>query len=320
MTQPIVSGQTSPRSPQTFANKNSTVVLVGEVLADIFPDRAVLGGAPFNAACHLQAFGQHPVLITRLGEDALRDEVMNAMNQKGLDTLGVQFDKHYPTGQVRVHIEEGGHRFEILPTQAYDFIHPGVARLTLLSTHPALVYFGTLAQRHTVSRQALKTLLRGAQSARFLDINLRPPWYDQKTLTHSLQYAEIVKLNDAELSELATMFGLPGASPHEQAWALINQFDLEQVLVTCGDAGAWHMDRDGMLAEAASSNRVVKLVDTVGAGDGFASVFMLGSLCGWPILKTLERANTFAAAICEIRGAVPDQMAFYEPFKEAWGV
>ncbi|NDP47622.1 MAG: carbohydrate kinase [Sulfuriferula multivorans] len=320
MTQPIASSQTTPRSPQTLGRKNGTVVLFGEVLADIFPDRAVLGGAPFNVACHLKAFGQHPVLITRLGEDALRDEVMDAMTQKGLDTLGVQFDKHYPTGQVRVHIEEGGHRFEILPTQAYDFIHPGVARLTLLSAHPALVYFGTLAQRHTVSRQALKTLLRGAQSARFLDINLRPPWYDQKALIHSLKYAEIVKLNDAELSELASMFGLPGADPHEQAWALMEQFELEQVLVTRGDAGAWHMDRDGMMAEAALSNRVVKLVDTVGAGDGFASVFMLGSLCGWPILKTLERANTFAAAICEVRGAVPDQMAFYEPFKEAWGV
>jgi len=320
MTQPIASGQTTSRPPQPFGNKNGTVVLFGEVLADVFPDRAVLGGAPFNVACHLKAFGQHPVLITRLGEDALRDEVMNAMAQKGLDTLGVQFDKHYPTGQVRVHIEDGGHRFEILPTQAYDFIHPGVARMTLLSVHPALVYFGTLAQRHTVSRQALKTLLRGAQSGRFLDINLRSPWYDQKTLTHSLQYAEIVKLNDAELSELATMFGLPGTDPHEQAWALMIKFELEQVLVTCGDAGAWHMDRDGMLAEAASSDLVVKLVDTVGAGDGFASVFMLGSLCGWPILKTLERANTFAAAICEIRGAVPDQMAFYEPFKKAWGV
>ena len=168
MTQHIASVRTTPRYPHTFANQNGTVVLFGEVLADVFPDRAVLGGAPFNVACHLQAFGLHPVLITRLGED----EVMNAMAQKGLDTLGVQFDKHYPTGQVRVHIEDGGHRFEILPTQAYDFIHPGVARLTLLSAHPALVYFGTLAQRHTVSRQALKNLLRGAQSARFLDINL----------------------------------------------------------------------------------------------------------------------------------------------------
>ena len=295
-------------------------MLFGEVLADVFPDRSVLGGAPFNVACHLKAFGQHPVLITRLGEDPLRDEVMNAMAQKGLDTLGVQFDKHHPTGQVQVLIEEDGHRFEILPLQAYDFIHPGVARLTLLSAHPALVYFGTLAQRHTVSRQALKTLLRGTQSAKFLDINLRPPWYDKKTLRQSLQFADIVKLNDAELGELAEMFELPGGEPHDQARGLMDQFDLEQVLVTCGEAGAWQMDRDDNQVKVGTKSPVVKVVDTVGAGDGFASVFMLGALCGWPIATTLERANAFAAAICEIRGAVPDLADFYEPFKEAWGV
>lgn len=295
-------------------------MLFGEVLADVFPDRSVLGGAPFNVACHLKAFGQHPVLITRLGEDALRDEVMNAMTQKGLDTLGIQFDKHHPTGQVKVHMEDGGHRFEILPTQAYDFIHPGVARLTLLSAHPALVYFGTLAQRHNVSRQALKTLLRGTHAAKFLDINLRTPWYDKKILHHSLKFADIVKLNDAELSELAVMFGLPGVEPHEQARVLMDQFELEQLLVTCGDAGAWQMDRDGNQVEAGIQCEAVKLVDTVGAGDGFASVFMLGTLCNWPRVKTLERANAFAASICEIRGAVPDQMDFYEPFRDAWGV
>lgn len=320
MTPPLSAERPIPQPPLPGSHHEGAVVLFGEVLADVFPDRSVLGGAPFNVACHLQAFGQHPVLITRLGEDALRDEVMNAMTQKGLDTLGVQFDKHYPTGQVRVHIEEGGHRFEILPAQAYDFIHPGVARMTLLSAHPALVYFGTLAQRHAVSRQALKTLLRGARSAKFLDINLRPPWYDKKTVRHSLLFADIVKLNDAELVELAGMFNLPGDEAYEQARALMDLFDLDQVLVTRGDAGAWLMDRDHTLVKVGATSPAVKLVDTVGAGDGFASIFLLGTLCGWPIVKTLERANAFAASICEIRGAVPEQMDFYEPFKEAWGV
>jgi fructokinase len=100
----------------------------------------------------------------------------------------------------------------------------------------------------------------------------------------------------------------------------MDQFDLEQLLVTCGDAGAWQMDRDGNQSEAGAKGAAIRLVDTVGAGDGFASVFILGTLCGWPIVKTLERANAFAASICEIRGAVPEQMSFYEPFKEAWGV
>lgn len=295
-------------------------MLFGEVLADVFQDRSVLGGAPFNVACHLKAFGQHPVMITRLGNDALGNEVMEAMVQKGLDTRGVQFDAHHPTGQVRVHIEEGGHRFEILPEQAYDFIDPDGVRMALLSADPALVYFGTLAQRHPVSRQALEALLRTCPSPTFLDINLRTPWYDRDTLLQSLQFADSVKLNDAELNELAGLFALPGSDPHNQAKGLIDRFDLEQVLVTCGEAGAWHADRAGNVVQVASPGPLDHLVDTVGAGDGFASVFMLGRLRGWPVAATLERANAFAAAICGIRGAIPDQADFHEQFRKEWGV
>lgn len=164
------------------SNRKNTVVLFGEVLADIFPDRTVLGGAPFNVARHLRGFGQNPVLITRLGHDTLRDEVLNFMSKNDMETLGVQKNNRYPTGQVQVHIEKSGHRFEILPDQAYDFIHPAVVRLTSLSVHPVLVYYGTLAQRNETSRRALKILLRSTNAAKFLDINLRAPWYDEKIL------------------------------------------------------------------------------------------------------------------------------------------
>jgi fructokinase len=40
----------------------------------------------------------------------------------------------------------------------------------------------------------------------------------------------------------------------------------------------------------------------------------------WPAVQTLERANAFAAAICEIRGAIPDHADFYEPFTHDWGI
>jgi len=297
-----------------------TVILFGEVLADVFPDRTVLGGAPFNVARHLKAFGQNPILITRLGNDALRDEVMRVMNQAEMATLGVQCNNSYPTGQVKVHMENGSHRFEILPLQAYDFIHPSVVRMAALSVEPVLVYFGTLAQRHEISRRALKTLLRSTGGVRFLDINLRTPWYDEKTLRQSLQNANVVKLNDVELDELSELFGLPGIAPLQRVKGLMSMFDLEQVLVTCGEKGAWHVDREGKHTEVGIKHAVDKLADTVGAGDGFASVCILGALQGWSIALTLERANQFAAAICAIRGAIPDDASFYEKFTREWGV
>lgn len=295
-------------------------MLFGELLADIFPDRAVLGGAPFNVAWHLKAFAQNPVLVTRLGNDALCEKALRAMLRNRMETVGVQYDKLHPTGQVQVQITEGVNRFNILPLQAYDFIHASVVRMITLSTHPEMVYFGTMAQRHDTSRHALKTLLRSTRAARFLDVNLRPPWYDEKILRQSIQFADIVKLNADELGELTEMLELPGSNPQAHAQALINQFDLRQVVITCGAEGAWQINRDGKRIDAGAKTHVANLVDTVGAGDGFASVCILGSLRRWPAAMTLARANSFAAAICGIRGAVPDQPDFYAPFIAEWGL
>ena len=309
------SGSNSQSNKQT-----GNIVLFGEILADMFPERAVLGGAPFNVARHLKAFGQNPVLISSLGNDALSAEVMAAMTSNGMETLGVQCNPHYPTGRVTVHMRGNEHRFEILPHQAYDYINPSEARSAVLSVNPELVYFGTLAQRNEISRQALETSLRATGASKFLDINLRAPWYDENILRQSLQFADVVKLNGDELHELGEMFKLPGSDLQAQVVELMSRFNLERVMVTCGEGGAWHVDRNGNKVEVSVKSSIKKLVDTVGAGDGFAAVSILGVLLCWPVENTLERANSFAAALCEIRGAVPDETDFYKPFIKEWRV
>lgn len=300
-------------------SQNGRVVLFGEVLADVFPDRSVLGGAPFNVARHLKAFGRNPVLLSRVGNDDPGRNVLGTMAQNGMEIGGIQFDRHHPTGQVKVHLEEGGsHRFEILPEQAYDFIHPAVARMVRLPLDPALVYYGTLAQRHEVSRRALLTLLRSTDAAKFLDVNLRAPWYGEKTLRSALQYANIVKLNAEELEVLAEIFALPQSEPQDRVMELMRRFDIEQVVVTRGAEGAWQMSHAGKTVETVAGNRGATVVDTVGAGDGFAAVYILGTLRRWPMAQILARANNFAAAICGIRGGAPDHANFYQPFTEEW--
>ncbi|HUW29461.1 MAG TPA: carbohydrate kinase [Sulfuriferula sp.] len=295
-----------------------TVALFGEVLADVFPDRTVLGGAPFNVARHLRAFGLYPVLITRTGNDAMREELLAAMTRFDMDTLGVQCDPAHPTGQVVVHLEQNRHSFEILPNQAYDFIHAGVTRMIALSMQPELVYFGTLAQRHNASRRALNALLQNIDAPRMLDINLRAPWYDMSTVRRALQRADIVKMNEDELGVVAAQLRLPGKSPLEHANTLIHQFSLQRVLVTCGAKGAWHLNADGTEVRIDCEEKPIQAIDTVGAGDGFAAVFIVGSLLGWPVALSLSRANAFAAALCRIRGAIPTDQGFYAPFLQEW--
>lgn len=297
-----------------------TILLFGEVLADIFDDRKVFGGAPFNVARHLQAFGLHPVLITRTGNDELRRELLAVIKDAGMDDCGIQLDTSHPTGQVMVHMEGREHRFEILPEQAYDYIHAGITHMITLAVRPQLIYFGTLAQRSAKSAQALGELIRSSNAPRFLDINLRKPWYDAPTIERSLRRANLVKINQDELDILTSLFRLSGKNQVQNADALVRCFDLDGVLVTCGGRGAWQLDNEGKAESVEGFTSSRPLVDTVGAGDGFASVYILGLLRGWPSTLTLSRANVFAATLCEIRGAIPDSPDFYDPFIKDWNI
>lgn len=297
-------------------HSKNVVALFGEVLADIFPDRSVLGGAPFNVARHLQAFGLSPLLITRVGDDQLGRELVATMTRLGMTTEGVQQDSSHPTGQVIVHIEEGGHRFEIPPDQAYDFINAQDAKKNVLSSAPSLIYFGSLAQRHDVSFNALNDILQTVNSLRILDINLREPWYTLQRIKQSFSHAEIVKMNEEELKTIADLLHLSGDNIHVQAMAMIKQFSWRQLLVTRGAQGAWLFGADGN--KLTQQGEKTSMIDTVGAGDGFTAVFIAGTLRGWPAAVTLARANAFAAALCGVRGAIPDEPGFYDAFLEVW--
>lgn len=303
--------------PLSAAHPERVVVLFGEVLADLFPDRSVLGGAPFNVARHLQAFGMLPVLITRVGDDSLSRELVATMTRLGMTTEGVQQDAQHPTGQVNVHIENGGHRFEIPPDQAYDFIDANDACKVALSAAPELIYFGTLAQRNEVSFNALNKILQKVQSRRILDINLREPWYTVETIQQSLSHAELVKMSEDELEVIARLLNISESNADAQAAAMIKQFSLQQLIVTCGAEGVWQLDADGN--KRVQQGGSVELVDTVGAGDAFTAVFITGTLRGWSSAETLSRANAFAAAICGVRGAIPAEPGFYDSFLNAWG-
>jgi fructokinase len=292
------------------------VLLFGEILIDRFPDQEVLGGAPFNVAMHLYAFGCMPILVSRIGQDNAGSRLLQTLENAGLAIHGVQLDSTHSTGMVEVHFTADGHQFDILPDQAYDHIHPRLSRMTALAVNPELVYFGTLAQRAN-SHRALRHMLRAVGGKRFFDVNLRDPWVCAERLRWSLQHADIVKANDTELERIVELIDLEGTSPEEQAKALVQRYQLDGLLITRGEAGSWWIDNFGEQTVMAT-DPVAGIRDTVGAGDAFSAIFMLGLLHNWTIPVTLRRAQHFAGAICQIRGAVPERDDFYRPFLEAW--
>ena len=286
------------------------VTVFGEVLFDHFPDGTrVLGGAPFNVAWHLQAFGQAPTFVSRVGADDDGRAILAAMSAWGLSVAGVQRDEQLPTGRVAVHLDDGQPSYDIVHPCAYDAIAPPG------EVPDGLLYHGSLALRDARSRAGFAALRDSGQPDCFLDVNLRTPWWDREHLLDLLAAADWVKLNEDELA----LLGPTGGSDAAAIEAMFERDRLKGLLVTYGSDGAALRTReDGLVrVRPASSTRVV---DTVGAGDAFAAVCLVGILNRWPSATMLERAQAFASKIVEQQGATCADRGLYAQFSRQWAL
>lgn len=280
--------------------------ILGEVLFDHFPDGArVLGGAPFNVAWHLQAFGQAPCFISRVGNDSQGEAVLDAMRAWGMRTDALQVDAGLPTGRVQVTFDEGEPAYEIVEPVAYDAIAPEPANMDC-----RLLYQGTLAMRSPASRRAGEHFRAKTSGLVFVDVNLRPPWWRRERVLDLLRSADWVKLNQHELKELQAS---------GDAEALIDAYELSGVVLTHGAAGAEVLTADGERARAAPA-RDVAVVDTVGAGDAFAAVVILGLSLEWELEHTVRRAQDFASGLVGQRGATVGDPDFYRHYADDWHI
>jgi len=284
-------------------------LVFGEVLFDVMPDGTrVLGGAPFNVAWHLEAFGLRPLMITRIGIDGPGDEVLEAMASWGMDVSGVQRDDSYPTGQVQVDLKNGEPTFHILADQAYDHIEGDSVMRSAAAESLSLLYHGSLIARGDVSRSALSGITKGTDLPVFVDVNLRDPWWKRDDVVAAVRHARWVKLNQVELDLLADGTDVAAAEAFRVGHGL------EAVIVTRGSRGAVVVGGDGIFEAAPPAE--VRVVDTVGAGDAFSAMIILGLTRDWPPAMALDRALDFAAAMCTVPGATVRDRGFYSKFSE----
>ncbi|RJP47867.1 MAG: carbohydrate kinase [Desulfobacteraceae bacterium] len=321
------------------------IIAPGEILLDVFPNYRRIGGAPFNFAYHLHRFGLPVRFVSRVGRDADGEYIRSRLKTLNFDDRFIQTDAVHPTGRVNVVMEDdGSHRFEILPDTAYDHIvlddmfpdtlkndksaqcgrkeMPGGGSVDSsdAGTHvwsagnAEMIYFGTLAQRTPESYSRVQKFLAGrpASTTTFFDINLRPVTYPDGVITSSLEQADILKLNDQELFFLQYLFNRQHQETDAFAAWLMNNFGIEWIALTRGEKGSRLYTRGGIRETVGLTS--ANVVDTVGAGDAYAAVLALGYLRRWPIDKILQAASAFAADICGISGAVPEDAEFYKPF------
>lgn len=302
-----------------------SIAVFGEALVDDFITEQVVGGAPFNVARNLAAFGVATLMVTRIGNDKNGALMRSEFARFGMSEAALQIDEREATGRVVVERNAAGHRFIILPDQAYDYVQAASALAALAQAQPQVIYFGTMAQRHEQSRGALRAMLEASDAQRYLDLNVREGQVTERIAHESLKLADIVKVNEDELKDLFRWYthtqpATNADSPEmrEACLTLMRTFGLQGLIVTLGERGALYFSADGSAAANYDCHPPERIVDTVGAGDAFSAVFLLGQRQGWPLALTLARANAFAGAICGISGAVPADAAFYLPWLASW--
>jgi fructokinase len=167
-----------------------------------------------------------------------------------------------------------------------------------------VVCFGSLAQRSEKSAATIERFLKNTpkKALRICDVNLRESFYSPGLLRTSFQYADIVKLNDQELLQVAYLFKL-GIGSHEMlAQRLLRLCDLRLVCITCGSRGSLLVTSGETVAHRGFR---VTVADAVGAGDAFTACLAHHYLHGHSLQDISESANRFASWVATQRGAMP---------------
>jgi len=283
-------------------------LVFGEVLWDVFPEYKVLGGASMNFCAHFSKLGADGYLITAVGNDELGAEALESIKQLGLPDDYIAVNNEKETGYVHVTLDENHQpTYEIVEDVAYDNIKVSEADIKSINDRCfEVLYFGTLAQRNSVSADTLKEITDKCRFKEiFCDINIRQSFYSKELIVQCFQKSTIIKINRDEC-ELVKEMGIANGNSIEEICAdLCEKFNLNVVIVTLdGDGAAAYSYSDKMLYSA--ERQPATPVSAVGAGDSFSGCFLYNYLSGVDLKACIERANTLGAYVVSSPEAIPD--------------
>jgi fructokinase len=294
---------------------------IGEILMDKFSDgMATLGGAPFNLTFHLHqvlaALGQgEAVFVSAVGDDTWGKDIRKQAEEAGVVMTYLTTDTLHPTGAALVFANAGEAGFAILPDVAWDYLRWS-PEIEALAIRTQAVAFGSLAQRTQLSRETIQRFVSQVDGPRLYDVNLRRnttngiSGYSAEIVSASLELATIVKMNDAELEEVAQMLGFSSEerTPEARTWDLMEQFlhqyELSAITVTRGRQGALLLGGQHRL-QLADSTLPPEKVHPVGAGDSFAAGLLFGMVSQWSMEHALELAELLANWVVTYVTATP---------------
>ncbi len=300
------------------------IISVGEILWDLVDGREFLGGAPLNFALHAAQLGHDVIMVSAVGEDDRGKRALLEISARGLRTDFIARVPDHPTGTVSVNMSNPGlPGYTIHRPAAYDFptldipTIDGAAFNVLTSPPPDWIYFGTLQQLSPAANQLLQMVLDSAPSARrCYDVNLRHDSYTPALLRALISAANILKLNEDEVGEVAALMPSQNSgaqNSRSQIDATQDRlerfcrdaalaFNLEAVCVTRGADGCVLLLGNEYVTAAAPK---VTVADTIGAGDAFCAALLHGIGLNWPAAKIARFACGVGALVASRKGGSP---------------
>ena len=287
-------------------NKPHLVLGLGELLWDMLPGGPQLGGAPANFTVMTGRLGNHAVLLSRIGRDALGTRAIEILEPLPVDASSIQVDPEHETGRVTVRFEDGQPHYTIHQPAAWDFLELSDEWVNLAERADAIC-FGSLAQRNGDSRSAIQKLVGLTQEKciRLFDVNLRPPNFSSEVIQESLELATVLKMNNAEVPQVLAFLGIHAECELRLgAERLLAEFpSLKMVAITRGDHGSLLVRRDGWHEHPGIPTTVV---DTIGAGDAFTAAMTHYMLKGADIETINEAGNRWGSWVASHSGAMPE--------------
>jgi 2-dehydro-3-deoxygluconokinase len=274
-------------------------------LADVRHFTRRTAGAEMNFAVGLARLGLSVGYVGRLGDDSCGRFVRRVLAQEGIDCSHVVTDTQHATGfQIKAKVDDGSDPKVENYRRGSAASHLSPADLDrdyLLSAHHLHVTGIAPALSASTLQFALDAmeLMRAAGRSVSFDPNLRPAlWPDTTTMIERLNH--LAARADWILPGLAEGAMLTGRTTPREIAGFYLERGAKLVVIKLGPDGAYL--RNAHEERLVPGVKVARVVDTVGAGDGFAAGVISGLLEGLPVHEAVIRGTQVGAFAVQAEG------------------
>ena len=316
--------------------KEFDVIALGELLIDFTMHgeseqgnnlfEACPGGAPCNVLAMLNKLGKKTAFLGKVGQDQFGTLLKATLDDVRIDTSALYMDQEVNTTLAFVHtFPDGDREFSFYRNPGADMMLTADEVDEEFVKKAKIFHFGTLSMTHDGVREATKKALKIAKDNGLVitfDPNLRPPLWSslelaKEQMEYGFTYCDVLKISDNEIQFIS------GKEDYDEGIRYLQEkYQIPLILLTMGKDGSRAYYKDKRVEVA---GRVVKAIETTGAGDTFCGSSInyvlehgLENLTEENLKEMLSFANAAAALITTKKGAIrsmpekEDVLAFME--------